>query len=331
MAEISVIIPVYNAEKYLNRCIESILRQSFSDFELILIDDGSTDGSGEICDRYGRQDHRITVIRQHNHGQAAAKNAGLDEVFKSNRSQWIAFVDSDDWVHPDYLKTLCSAVKNKRTQISVCSLKTSDGTVFPEDECVNVPVQIPPEELWCRDRLAATIPVCKLFPRDLLKAFRFPEGTVHEDELSVYRVLFACDRVAYTDTPLYYYFQNPEGITLQKKWIPARADSVTAFYEQCVYFRNNGFSRAEKISAQALLCSCVEVLYHLTTEYPEEKKLIRSTRAILRQTMRRYRASLDLSEINGKKTYMRYAHPALTRINKMKKRVKRFIGRLFHA
>ena len=77
MAEISVIIPVYNAEKYLNRCIESILRQSFSDFELILIDDGSTDGSGEICDRYGRQDHRITVIRQHNHGQAAAKTPDL--------------------------------------------------------------------------------------------------------------------------------------------------------------------------------------------------------------------------------------------------------------
>ena len=103
---ISVIIPVYNAEKYLKRCVDSVLAQTCRQFEMILIDDGSTDGSGRICDEYAARDERIAAMHQQNKGQSAARNAGLDYAFAHGGSEWIAFIDSDDWVNEKYLETL---------------------------------------------------------------------------------------------------------------------------------------------------------------------------------------------------------------------------------
>ena len=104
--KISLIVPVYNTEKYLKRCLDSILAQTFSDFELILIDDGSTDSSGKICDDYAKEDNRITVFHQENKGQATARNYGLDWVYANSNSKWINLIDSDDAVHPRMLEIL---------------------------------------------------------------------------------------------------------------------------------------------------------------------------------------------------------------------------------
>ena len=120
MSIISVIVPVYNVEPYLNRCVDSILEQTFTDFELILVDDGSPDNCPAICDEYARKDSRIHVIHQKNGGLSDARNAGIDWVVANSDSQWISFVDSDDWVHPMYLFTLLSAVKTTNTYVSVC-------------------------------------------------------------------------------------------------------------------------------------------------------------------------------------------------------------------
>ena len=106
MPEISVIVPVYKVEPYLRRCVDSILAQTFTDIEVILIDDGSPDGCPAICDEYVQQDNRVKVIHQENRGVSAARNAGLDWVFANSDSQWISFVDSDDWVHPQFLEYL---------------------------------------------------------------------------------------------------------------------------------------------------------------------------------------------------------------------------------
>ena len=104
MPQISVIVPVYNAEKYLHRCIDSILAQTFSDFELLLIDDGSKDNSGRICDEYAAKDSRIRVFHKKNGGVSSARNMGLDNA----KGDWITFVDSDDWVKQDYLYSMIS-------------------------------------------------------------------------------------------------------------------------------------------------------------------------------------------------------------------------------
>ena len=110
MAKISVIVPVYKVEETIGKCIESILNQTYPDFELILIDDGSPDRSGVICDEYSKKDGRIKVIHKKNAGVSSARNAGIEWVLENSDSEWISFVDSDDWVHSDYLSKLYGAV-----------------------------------------------------------------------------------------------------------------------------------------------------------------------------------------------------------------------------
>lgn len=331
MPLISVIVPVYKAELYLERCLDSILNQTFTDFELILVDDGSPDRCGAICDEYAAKDTRIFVIHQPNAGQAAAKNVGLDRIEAVGSSQWIVFIDSDDWVHPAYLETLYKAAKENRTEIAVCDLITTEGEppVLPDNA---VPVRcLTPEELWVKNRLTATIPVCKICSVAVFRGFRFPVGRVHEDEFLLYRVLFSCPEIAYADVPLYYYYQNPDGISLQKKWTPGKADSVVAFSEQCAFFRAGKYRKAELISARALLCASVESLSNLTVNYPEEQKLIRECRTALRKTMRTYGKQPELAGACSSATYERLAHPVKTNLRRKKKNLRIFIRRLFHA
>ena len=126
MACISVVVPVYKVESYLSRCVDSILSQTFTDFNLILIDDRSPDKCSQICDEYAKTDSRIHVIHHdRNLGLSAARNSGIDWVFAESNSEWITFVDSDDWVHPLYLDALFNSVHNH--SISVCYRSISHG------------------------------------------------------------------------------------------------------------------------------------------------------------------------------------------------------------
>ena len=136
MPTISVIVPVYKVEPYLNRCVDSILRQTYQDFELILVDDGSPDRCGEICGEYARQDGRVHVIHKENGGLSDARNAGIDWVEANSDSQWLIFADSDDWVHPELLARLLDAATAFDLKISVCGYQETEGAdpaVLPED------------------------------------------------------------------------------------------------------------------------------------------------------------------------------------------------------
>lgn len=122
MPELSIIVPVYKVEKYLPRCIDSILAQTFGDFELILIDDGSPDGCGRICDEYARKDKRIVAIHQKNMGVSAARNAGLDIA----RGRYIGFVDSDDWIEPQMYEVMMDAIRENGADMAVCGVRYAD-------------------------------------------------------------------------------------------------------------------------------------------------------------------------------------------------------------
>ena len=128
MATISVIVPVYKVEPYLHRCVDSILAQSFQDFELILVDDGSPDRCGVICDEYAQKDSRVRVIHQQNGGLSAARNAGIDLVLADSESQWLSFVDSDDWIHPLYLELLERAVRESGADAGACLYTRVDAS-----------------------------------------------------------------------------------------------------------------------------------------------------------------------------------------------------------
>lgn len=239
--KISIIVPVHNTELYLNRCIDSILAQTCSDFELILVDNGSVDRSGSICDSYAETDNRIVAIHIKESGSAKGRNIGLDYVFQHNNSEWVTFIDSDDWISPLYLeKLLDDAEKNG---IAVCGYKQ---TAEYENETLSLPlknVAVKTEDFYCDKLINVIVPWGKLLKKDCLRVIRFPEGKAHEDEFFTYKLLFEFEQIIFIDEPLYYYFVNPEGLTYSK-WTPKELDKLDAVKEQIRFFKERSLKRA---------------------------------------------------------------------------------------
>jgi len=242
MALISVITPVYNTEKLLPRCLNSILAQTFQNFELILVNDGSKDGSGKICEEYAAVDSRIHVIHQENSGVSAARNAALDWVRDHSDSQWILFVDSDDWVHPQMLETLLKLALEYKVKVSACSyLETSDGTlsVCPEQL---VPQLWDSKEFYYSLNLLGTVPWGKLYAKDCFESIRYPVGMYFDDEFVTYRILLAQEKIPMVSAPMYGYYINPEGLT-KRPWIRRRLDVWKAYEQQLRFFEEMGDER----------------------------------------------------------------------------------------
>lgn len=239
MAQISVIVAVYKMPEYLPRCIEGILGQTFRDIELILVDDGSPDNCGEICDGYAAKDPRVHVIHKQNAGVCAARNTGLNWVYDHSDSQWIFFHDNDDWIHPETLERMLAAAQSMRTDMCICGYQETAGA-DPEIRAEDLkPVSWTPKAFFMEHHVNATVCWGKLYSRDLFDGKRYPEGKYIEDEFLTYRLLFACDRLAVIPAPLYAYFVNSAGIS-KKPWIPKRLDAWEAFDQQLVFFREMG-------------------------------------------------------------------------------------------
>ena len=213
--QISVIVPVYNVEKYLARCVDSILAQTYENLEVILVDDGATDRSGLICDEFASKDSRVKVIHKKNGGLSSARNAGLETA----AGEYIAFVDSDDWIEPDAYAHMMQLMKKHQVKL-VCggrydvSGKTGERTVglCPKREAV-----ISGEELAGRIFLWAGCDssACdKLYHRSLLEHFRYPEGKVCEDVPVTYKIVLQAERVAMSDRPFYNYYHRAGSISM---------------------------------------------------------------------------------------------------------------------
>ena len=226
MSKISLIVPVYNVESYLHRCINSILVQTFSDFELILVDDGSSDKSGEICDEYAAADKRIRVFHQKNQGQAVARNFALDWVFNNNNSEFIAFVDSDDWIHPQYLELLKKAL-DQGYKMSACNFQA-----YKHIDEINLQnyrfssKEVSPEYIYTRGEKKVYGYVWgSLYEKNLWKDIRFPVGMRWEDLAVFHKILFSISKVSLVDYKLYFYFHNPTG-TVFSEWKPWKIDFI---------------------------------------------------------------------------------------------------------
>ena len=271
MAKISVIVPVYKVEDYLHRCVDSILGQSFSDFELILVDDGSPDNCGAMCDACAEQDSRIRVIHQENGGLSAARNAGIDWVFRNSDSQWMAFVDSDDWVHPEYLQLLWNAVEETDCRIAACGFYRTAGDPFPELRGETV-LHLTAEEYYCQDKAGHGVTAVawnKLYHRSLLEEVRYPVGKLHEDEFTTYKMIFAAGSVAAVREDLYAYFQNAQGIMLSQ-WKPARMHILEAFDQQMAYAQANHLPQLYRKAVNHGIYSAHEQLAAAKPEYHDQ-------------------------------------------------------------
>lgn len=239
MPQISVIVPVYRAEKFLHRCVDSVLGQTFRDFELILLDDGSPDGSGAICDAYAARDSRVRAIHQKNAGVCAARNTCLDWVLSNSDSQWIFFIDNDDWMHPETLERLHRAALEQGTKIAVCGYAQTEGenpAVSPEQL---TPERWLPKDFYMQRFVNATVCWGKLYHRSCFDGERYPVGKHMEDEFLTYRLLFAQEALTVIPAPLYAYYFNPTGIT-KSAWTPKRLDAWEAYEQQIAFFEQRG-------------------------------------------------------------------------------------------
>ena len=214
--KISVIIPAYNIENYIEKCVNSVLNQSFSDFEILLVDDGSKDNTPMICDKLGEKDKRITVIHKENGGLSDARNFGI----RKSTGKYIAFIDGDDSVDKDYLKELHNLITMEDgIEVSIVS-----GVAFGENAIPNG-TKATFSKVTTSEEIVKKVSLCdgidqavwgKLFLADLWKDFEFPVGKLYEDYLTIYRILAKTHKVAYSDAQMYFYFQHSESIMHMK-------------------------------------------------------------------------------------------------------------------
>lgn len=217
MPKISIIVPVYNCEKYISNCINSILEQSFKDFELILVDDGSSDRSFEICESFAKKDNRVRAIHQPNSGVSRARNRGLDEA----KGEYIGFVDGDDCVDKEMYKRLYKNLADNNADISICGIvnyflkkngitekvrqSQVDGFwIFSGEQALKEALQ---------SRLYSVNPVNKLFKKELFDKLRYPEGKISEDAFLIPVVISKAGKVVYDSKPMYYYLRRENSIT----------------------------------------------------------------------------------------------------------------------
>lgn len=284
MPKISVIVAVYKMPEYLPRCIDGILNQTFRDLELILVDDGSPDHCGEICDAYAAKDSRVKVIHKENAGVCVARNTGLDWVYANSGSQWIFFHDNDDWIHLETLQRLYDAAVAQNTKISICGYEMTEGedpTVQPEQL---QPVLWKPKDFYIQHFVNATVCWGKLYHREVFDGKRYPPGKYIEDEFLTYKLLFAQDQITVIPAPLYAYYINRAGIS-KKAWVPKRLDAWEAYEQQLVYFKEMGDKELISFRTREFLENGLKHFYaageapnaaELTKELAFMKKRIRS-------------------------------------------------------
>lgn len=212
---ISLIVPVYNVEKYLHKCLESIVSQTYKNFEVLLINDGSTDNSGEICDEYCKRDNRFKVIHKKNEGVSIARNIGIEKC----SGNWISFIDGDDFVDSEYLLNLYSAAIRNNADVVTSDFKGYIEGSAPSPSYYNRKGRVASDSLSGQEALSLMLNMrencsvwSKIFKRASIGNLRFPIGRINEDGLFLFYLYFKTKHVVAIESAHYYYRINPNGL-----------------------------------------------------------------------------------------------------------------------
>ena len=270
MGQVSIIVPIYKVESYLHQCVDSILEQTFEDFEVILVDDGSPDGCPAICDEYAEKDSRVRVIHKENGGVSSARNAGLNAA----QGKYIAFVDPDDFIHRDMFQLLLEKAEESNADIVMCNFDT----------------YYPPEYSGWKRASSAFLPTSmgrdtfavflaqpnnwhsfvlwnKLYKSHVWEGVHFPEGYIHEDEAVMHRVVERCQSVQIIENQLYYYRQNISSSIMGQGTRIQSFDKLTAIADRIVCASDNGWQEMSK----AAIAGYVYWLLELVMIFPYVK------------------------------------------------------------
>lgn len=225
---ISVIVPVYNVEKYLKKCVNSITSQTYENLEILLVDDGSTDSSGQICNEFEKNDARIKVIHKKNGGLSDARNAGLDRA----KGQYYAFIDSDDYIQDNTIEIMLNAVKKNKSEIAICNMIR----FLEEGETLQFYCPTDHEVLYQGKQRYKTLnqpSVCnKLFEAKLFEGIRFPKGKYYEDTFVYHEVLYRANNIVLTGTDSYWYLSREDSIVGQPQYTERYFDFIEAVYKR---------------------------------------------------------------------------------------------------
>ena len=274
---ISVIIPVYNVEKYLDKCVESVIKQTHKNLEIVLVDDGSLDNCPKMCDRWTKKDNRIKVIHKENGGLSDARNVGIDNTI----GKYIYFLDSDDYIDKDMLENLYNDMKKNNSKISACGFIYETENKKEPYYCKENYVENSESVLKriFQDNDISTCIWDKLYQRDLFDEIRFPKGKIHEDTATLYKLIDKAKVISHISKAQHHYVQR-EGSILNSKFDTKQLD-IVFFKEEIVFFikekYQNILEEAENFYIQQLNKSIVLCYKNkLKKEYKTLKKKLKA-------------------------------------------------------
>ena len=282
---ISVIVPVYKVEKYFARCMDSLTAQTYKNIEIILVDDGSPDNCGKMCDEYAQKDTRIRVLHKENGGLSDARNCGVE----ISNGEYITFIDSDDYVAPNYIAYLHDLLVENDADISCCCCvyTGNDSIEFGADTAMRN-VQVLSGEESCRMLLGNLHLVLvtawgKLYKSEIVKKYSFPKGRKHEDEATTCKYYYEAKRVAVGNAQLYAYYQNPTGImrTLGKG---INHDLLWAYEHRALFFEEKDAFALTQLSWRFFFYACVRKSKENDGCYDEYLKTFGEGKELARRT-----------------------------------------------
>lgn len=266
---ISVIVPVYKVEKYLPNCIESVQKQTYTNWELILVDDGSPDSCPKICDEYARHDDRIKVIHKENGRVAKARNAAL----RIAKGEYVTFLDGDDYLHKDFLGILCKMIVSQKADIVQCDFVKGTATIFPDVKIVEQISTYDNHSVFLKQKSKIVV-WGKLYKRYIFDGRLVTEDKFFEDDFTTWKWYYAANKIAITNVPLYYYMDNQQSTMAMHKKKP-NWDFLDAYKERIDFFIGTKEEDIEHCSRMQL-CKAMVLTYSNPHLSKEERQMVKT-------------------------------------------------------
>ena len=269
---ITIIVPVHNAKKYLRDCIESILSQTYHNLEIILIDDGSTDGSEKFVDDYAKSDKRIKVIHQKNMGLSSARNTGL----KHATGKYITFVDSDDRIEPNMIENLFNALIDSQADIAICSFKE----IYPNGKTKGFSHNYPKQVFTTEQALANMLQengfmvstTMKLFPTNYFKNTKFPTNRLHEDVGTTYKLIIKADKIVFIPNEYYIYVHHDNSI-INQTFNERKFDLIELTDQMCDDIDQH-YPNLKDVTNERRMRARFSVLRQIPLNHPKTKEIV---------------------------------------------------------
>lgn len=313
---VSVIVPIYNSKKYLRDCIESIINQSYKYLEIILVDDGSTDESGMICDEYAIMDERVKVIHKENGGNGDARNTG----YKPATGEWLVMVDNDDILHPQQIEVLLQIALHQKADVVVGNYKAISDTENPKFQTITEAVfqkaevltekHLNDDEFLKERSMILTTPWSKIWKKSLYKDVLFPKKSKHDDTWTTWKAYEKAGRVVFVDEVVYYWRNNPQ--SFGRVFDLSHLEGIDAYSEQLDYFIANKKQRYIEI----VLAEYMEMFFWCYNRMKEQKMPLQPLKPYLSK-MRKYVKTIRLTKSMPFKQFVKYYYLVYFKIPKL--------------